>query len=42
MTLTNFPHGITSFGVPVYGNDLQDFSGTTYFVDGNCGSDGGG
>lgn len=39
MGLTNFPNGITSMGVPVLGNN-KDISGTTYFVDGNCGSDG--
>lgn len=38
--LTNFSHGITSFGIPLYGNGDQDNSGTTYFVDGNCGSNG--
>ena len=40
MGLTNFPNGITSFGVPIYGAG-NDFSGSTYFVDGNSGSDGG-
>ena len=39
MGLTNFPNGITSMGVPVLGNN-KDISGTTYFVDCNCGSDG--
>lgn len=40
MPLTNFSHGITSFGIPIYGNPTQDMSGTTYFVDGNYGKDG--
>jgi len=39
MGLTNFPHGITSFGIPVFGGS-QDISGKTWFVDGNLGSDG--
>lgn len=40
MGLTNFPNGITSFGVPIFGS--QRFSspwGTHYFVDGDDGSD---
>ena len=36
--LTNFPNGITSFGVPIFGGS-QDISGSTYFVDNNSGSD---
>ena len=40
MGLTNFPHGLTSFGIPIYGNGGQDISGTTYFVDNNSGNDG--
>jgi hypothetical protein len=40
MGITNFPHGISSFGVPIYGGASQDNSGTTYFVDNNSGSDG--
>ncbi|MDD3089189.1 MAG: hypothetical protein PHT95_04510 [Candidatus Omnitrophica bacterium] len=39
MGLTNFPHGITSMGVPILGSG-QDISGKTWFVDGNMGSDG--
>jgi hypothetical protein len=39
MGLTNFPNGITSFGVPVMGSG-QDISGSTYFVDNNSGNDG--
>jgi len=39
MGLTNFPNGITSMGIPVLGSG-QDISGSTYFVDGNFGSDG--
>jgi len=42
MGLTNFPNGISSFGVPVYGGSgHMDASGSTYYVDGNSGSDGG-
>lgn len=40
MGITNFPHGISSFGVPIYGGASQDNSGTTYFVDNNSGLDG--
>lgn len=39
MGFTNYPHGITSFGIPIYGNGQQDISGSTYFVDNNSGSD---
>lgn len=39
MGLTNFPNGITSFGVPIMGTGAQDISGSTYFVDNNSGSD---
>ena len=39
MGFTNYPHGITSFGVPIYGNGSQDISGSTYFVDNNSGLD---
>ena len=38
MGFTNFPHGITSFGIPIFGSG-QDVSGSTYFVDNNSGSD---
>jgi len=37
--LTNFPNGITSFGIPITGASRVDPSGTVYFVDGNCGND---
>jgi hypothetical protein len=40
MGLTRFPNGISSFGIPIYGNGSQDNSGTTFFVDNNYGSDG--
>lgn len=39
MGYTNFPHGITSMGIPLFGNGQQDISGSTYFVDNNSGSD---
>jgi hypothetical protein len=39
MRLTSFPKGIQVCGVPFYGGAGQDNSGTTYFVDNNCGSD---
>jgi len=39
MSLTNFPNGASSFGIPLMGNGNQDISGSTYFVDGNSGSD---
>lgn len=39
MGLTNFPNGISSFGLGVYGSGLQDNSGRTWFVDGNSGND---
>jgi hypothetical protein len=38
MGYTNFPNGITSMGVPIFGAG-QDISGSTYFVDNNSGSD---
>lgn len=38
MGYTNFPHGITSMGIPILGS-RQDISGSTYFVDNNSGSD---
>ena len=41
MALTNFPNGITSFGVPVIGgfNGIP-LTGTWWFVDPDTGSDG--
>jgi hypothetical protein len=39
MGLTNYPNGITSFGIPIYGPGNQDISGSTYFVDNNSGND---
>jgi len=39
MSLTNYPNGISSFGVPITGAQRVDPSGTVYFVDGNCGND---
>lgn len=40
MSLTNFPHGITSFGIPVLGGGgLPPTFGDVYFVDYNLGSD---
>lgn len=39
MGYTNFPYGITSFGIPIYGNGSQDISGSVYFVDNNSGLD---
>lgn len=38
MGITRFPHGVSSFGVPIFGSG-QDISGTTYFVDNNYGND---
>ncbi len=38
MGITRFPHGVSSFGVPIFGSG-QDISGTTFFVDGNYGND---
>ena len=32
MSLTNFPHGITSFGIPVYGSLIPPIIGTYYHV----------
>lgn len=40
MGLTNFPNGITSFGVPIFGGG-QDISGKTFFVDANRANSGG-
>ncbi len=38
MSFTNFPNGVTSFGVPLPSAG-RDISGSTYFVDNNSGSD---
>ena len=40
MSLTNFPHGITSFGIPLMGAGIPATFGTIYFVDYTNGSDG--
>ena len=39
MALTNFPNGISSFGIPVIGNGAP-FGGNYWFVDPSSGSDG--
>jgi hypothetical protein len=41
MGYTNFPNGITSFGVPIYGGGTPQGipSGSVYFVDNNSGND---
>ena len=41
MGLTNFPNGITSFGVPIFGGGQQDISGNAFFVDANVLTSGG-
>jgi hypothetical protein len=40
MGYTNFPNGITSFGVPLPSGGRPDISGNSYFVENNSGSDG--
>jgi hypothetical protein len=40
MPLTNFPNGITSFGVPVLGGGYAPIFGDIYGVDGTYGNDG--
>ena len=40
MSLTNFPNGISSFGVPVIGGASMPFTGKHFFVDYVNGSDG--
>ena len=40
MSLTNFPNGVSSFGVPVIGGATMPFTGAHYFVDYVNGSDG--
>lgn len=41
MSLTNYPHGVSSFGVPVIGSGVQipATTGKYFFVDSNTGSD---
>lgn len=39
MSLTNFPNGITSFGVPVFGGSIPPFQGNYWFVKPSSGSD---
>lgn len=41
MSLTNFPNGITSFGVPIMGNGVPATFGNVFFVDYRNGSDDG-
>lgn len=41
MVLTNFPNGVSSYGVPVLGSgEVPTTSGSYFFVDSNTGSDG--
>lgn len=40
MTLTNFPNGISSFGVPVLPSVTDVTTGSVFFVDSNTGSNG--
>lgn len=40
MGLTNFPNGISSFGVPMLGGKFPSTTGTVFFVDYTNGSDG--
>lgn len=40
MTLTNFPNGLSSFGIPVLGGAMLPFTGNYYFVDAVNGADG--
>lgn len=41
MGITRFPHGISSFGVPIFGSvGASPIFGTSYFVDGTNGLDG--
>jgi hypothetical protein len=40
MGLTNFPNGISSFGIPQFGGGIPSTFGTPYFVDYRNGSDG--
>ncbi len=40
MTMTNFPNGVSSFGIPMVGGGIPATSGTVIFVDADNGSDG--
>ena len=40
MGYTNFPNGVTSFGIPLGGEDRGALFGASWFVDGDNGSDG--
>jgi hypothetical protein len=40
MALTRFPHGVSSFGIPVFGGSVPSTFGDVYFVDYRNGSDG--
>jgi hypothetical protein len=40
MSITRFPHGVSSFGVPLVGSRFSNPWTTHYFVDGDSGSDG--
>ena len=40
MTLTSYPNGVSSFGVPQLGNGDIPSGGEYFFVDSNNGSDG--
>ena len=40
MSLTNFPNGITSFGVPMMGGMIPSTTGKYYFVNSVTGSNG--
>jgi len=40
MVYTNFPNGLTSFGIPLFGGALPPFTGNYFFVDYVRGSDG--
>jgi hypothetical protein len=39
MGFTNFPNGITSFGIPIFGGGIPTVLGNTYFVDYRNGDD---
>lgn len=42
MALTNFPNGVSSFGVPVFGSNWVQPYGNAWFVNGNAGTGGDG